>query len=176
MANPQMDNIFLNACKNGQKGIVETFVKKGGINYNKRDELGNTPLFYACLRGARDIARILIKSGADAALANNQNLSPLHAAAKSGNKEIMKLLTDAGADINATDTHGKSPLIYSLQGGKTEAANFMLSLGADKSIKDNEGHTALDYATARGLRDIIARLAGEEIGRASCRERVFLSV
>lgn len=29
-----MDHIFLNACKNGQKGIVEAFVKKGGIDYN----------------------------------------------------------------------------------------------------------------------------------------------
>ena len=49
-----MDNVFLNACKNGQKGIVEAFVKKGGIDFNKRDPLGNTPLFYAAVKGARD--------------------------------------------------------------------------------------------------------------------------
>ena len=32
-----MDNsmIFLNACKNGQKGVVEAFVKKGGLDFNK---------------------------------------------------------------------------------------------------------------------------------------------
>ena len=34
-----MDNnmTFLNACRNGQKGIVLIFLKKGGIDVNKRD-------------------------------------------------------------------------------------------------------------------------------------------
>jgi general stress protein 26 len=59
-----MDNIFLNACKNGQKGVVEAFVKKGGLNYNKRDQQGRSALFYACQRGARDIVKILIDNGA----------------------------------------------------------------------------------------------------------------
>jgi hypothetical protein len=87
-----------NAGKTAQKGIVETFFKKGGVNYNKRDELGNTTLFYACLKGARDIVKLLAANGADVTLANNENLTPLHGVAKSGNKEIMRILTDAGAE------------------------------------------------------------------------------
>ena len=41
-----MDNnmTFLNACRNGQKSIVQIFLQKGGINVNKRDAEGNTPL------------------------------------------------------------------------------------------------------------------------------------
>lgn len=33
-----MDNnqTFLNACRNGQKSIVQIFLKKGGIDINKR--------------------------------------------------------------------------------------------------------------------------------------------
>ena len=52
-----MDNnmTFLNACRNGQKGIVQIFLKKGGIDVNKRDAEGNTPLYHACLKGSRDI-------------------------------------------------------------------------------------------------------------------------
>ena len=52
-----MDNnmTFLNACRNGQKSIVQIFLKKGGIDVNKRDAEGNTPLYYACLKGFRDI-------------------------------------------------------------------------------------------------------------------------
>ena len=42
---------FLNACRNGQKSIVQIFLKKGGIDVNKRDAEGNTPLYYACLKG-----------------------------------------------------------------------------------------------------------------------------
>ena len=45
-----MDNnmTFLNACRNGQKGIVQIFLKKGGIDVDKRDVEGNTPLL-SCL-------------------------------------------------------------------------------------------------------------------------------
>ena len=48
-----MDNnmTFLNACRNGQKSIVQIFLKKGGIDVNKRDAEGNTPLYYGCRRG-----------------------------------------------------------------------------------------------------------------------------
>ena len=51
-----MDNnlTFLNACRNGQKSIAQIFLKKGGIDVNKRDAEGNTPLYYACLKGYRD--------------------------------------------------------------------------------------------------------------------------
>jgi len=54
---------FLNACRNGQKSIVQIFLKKGGIDVNKRDAEGNTPLYYACLKGLRDIVGLLLDSG-----------------------------------------------------------------------------------------------------------------
>ncbi|RZK75885.1 MAG: ankyrin repeat domain-containing protein, partial [Pedobacter sp.] len=87
-----MDNMFLNACKNAQKGIVQAFLKKGGINIDKRDSLGNTPLYYASSRGARDIVKLLLDAGADVNLANNSTEIPLHVASRSSNKDIIKLL------------------------------------------------------------------------------------
>ena len=86
-----MDNnmTFLNACRNGQKSIVQIFLKKGGIDVNKRDAEGNTPLYYACLKGFRDIVGLLLDSDADVSIANNCSETPLHAAARSGNKEII---------------------------------------------------------------------------------------
>lgn len=55
-----MDNnqTFLNACRNGQKSIVQIFLKKGGIDINKRDQEGNTALYYACQKGYRDIVAV----------------------------------------------------------------------------------------------------------------------
>ena len=102
-----MDNsmIFLNACKNGQKGVVEAFIKKGGLDFNKRDSLGNTALFYACMKGNKDIVKLLLSNGADSSLANNNSMLPLHAVSKSGNKEIISLLLNEGSDIYS---YGKS--------------------------------------------------------------------
>ena len=117
-----MDNnmTFLNACRNGQKGIVLIFLKKGGIDVNKRDAEGNTPLHYACLKGYRDIVNLLLDSEADATIANNLSETPLHAASRSGNKEIIGKLLQYGADIDATDSDGRTPLIRLLDNRRTD--------------------------------------------------------
>ena len=106
-----------------------TFLKRGGINVDKRDAGGFTPLHYACKKGARDIVRLLIDNQADVNLASNTSVTPLYFAATAGNQEIIQCLLDAGADINATDKEGKSVLIYSVLAKKVEAAKYLLAKG-----------------------------------------------
>ena len=74
-------------AETGRKSIVQIFLKKGGIDINKRDQEGNTALYYACQKGYRDIVALLLDNDADASCINNRSESPLHAAARSGNKE-----------------------------------------------------------------------------------------
>ena len=133
---------FLNACRNGQKSIVQIFLKKGGIDVNKRDAEGNTPLYYACLKGLRDIVGLLLDSDADVSIANNCSETPLHAAARSGNKEIIGKLVQYGADLDATDKEGCTPLIRLLDNKRSDAALFLIEQGADTEIADNSGHRA----------------------------------
>jgi uncharacterized protein len=156
-----MDNnqTFLNACRNGQKSIVQIFLKKGGIDINKRDQEGNTALYYACQKGYRDIVALLLDNDADASCINNRSESPLHAAARSGNKEILGKLLQKGADINVTDNEGRTPLICLLDNKRTDAALFLMDQGADTEVADASGHKAIDYATAHGLREVVARLS-----------------
>ncbi len=66
----QMDNMLLQACKNNQKSVVQMFLKRGGVDVNKRDESGNTPLIYSCMKNSRDLVKMLIEGGADVNLAN----------------------------------------------------------------------------------------------------------
>lgn len=155
--------IFLNACRNGQKNIVQILLKKGGIDLNKRDAEGNTPLYYACLKGYRDIVILLLDNGADAAVTNNRSESPLHAAARSGNKEIIsRLLVEKEIDLNTTDNEGRTPLLCLLDNKRTDAALFLVDKGADTDIADSTGHKAIDYATAHGLREVVSRLSIEK--------------
>ena len=78
----QLDNMLLQACKNNQKGVVQTFLKRGGVDVNKRDESGNTPLIYTCMKSARDLVKLLLDNGADISLGNQKNRMPLHFAAQ----------------------------------------------------------------------------------------------
>lgn len=159
----QLDNMLLQACKNNQKGVVQTFLKRGGIDVNKRDTSGNTPLIYACLKSARDIVRLLLDNGAEADLGNQKNRMPMHFAAEVGNIQIISMLVDAGADVNCTDNDGVTPLMLLAQNGKTDAALKLLkNPDIDISIKNNSGQMAIDYATSAGLRELVEVLSQEE--------------
>lgn len=159
----QLDNMFLQACKNNQKSVVQTFMKRGGIDMNKRDESGNTPLIYTCLKSARDLVKLLLDNGADANLANQRGRMPLHFAGESGNIQIISMLVEAGADVNCTDNNGVTPLMLLAQNGKTDAAlKFIQYPEIDISIKDNDGRMAIDYATSAGLRELVAALSQTE--------------
>ncbi|GFI48712.1 phosphocholine transferase AnkX [Lachnospiraceae bacterium] len=163
----QLDNMLLQACKNNQKTVVQTFLKRGGIDVNKRDESGNTPLIYACLKSARDLVKLLLDNGADAGLGNQKNRMPIHFAAEAGNFQIISMLCNAGADVNCTDNNGVTPLMLLAQNGKTDAALKLLqNPDIDISIKDNEGRMAIDYATSSGLRELVKALTLAEDAHA----------
>lgn len=160
----QLDNMLLQACKNNKKSMVQTFLKRGGIDVNKRDESGNTPLIYVCMKNARDLVKLLLDNGADAGLGNNQDRMPLHFAAETGNSEIISLLTAAGADVNCTDRNGVTPLMVMARHGRTDAAlKFIRNPDIDITLKDNDNCMAIDYATSSGLRELVKALsqAGE---------------
>lgn len=159
----QLDNMLLQACKNNQKSVVQTFLKRGGVDVNKRDESGNTPLIYVCMKNARDLVRLLLDNGADVNLGNQRNRMPLHFAAETGNSEVIGLLVGAGADVNCTDNNGVTPLMLMAQNGKTDAAiKFLQNPDIDISIKDNENRMAIDYATSAGLRELVKALSSAE--------------
>ena len=159
----QIDNMLLQACKNNQKSVVQAFLKRGGVDVNKRDEAGNTPLIYACLKSARDLVKLLLDNGADAGLANQKNRAPIHAAAEAGNFQIISMLIEAGADVNGADNDGTTPLMVLAQRGKTDAALKLLeNAKIDIHIKDNAGRMAIDFATASGLRELVKALSQAE--------------
>ena len=159
----QLDNMFLQACKNNQKSVAQTFLKRGGVDVNKRDESGNTPLIYACLKGARDLVKILLDNGADAGLGNQKNRTPLHFAAQSGNFQVMAMLLNAGADVNSTDNDGVTALMTLALNGKTDAAlKLMEHVEIDTGIQDNKGRKAIDYAASAGLRELVKALSQPE--------------
>ena len=81
----QLDNMLLQACRNNQRGVVQAFLKRGGVDVNKRDESGNTPLIYVCMKSARDLAKLLLDSGADVNLGNQKNRMPIHNSGEDGN-------------------------------------------------------------------------------------------
>ena len=89
-------------------------------------QLGITPLNWASLLGNVEIARMLIKKGADINGPNRDGVRPLHSAAFLGRTSIVELLLSKGADANAKNDKGETPLTSATTGD--EAIQFIAGL------------------------------------------------
>ncbi|OJI96951.1 hypothetical protein ASPVEDRAFT_158864, partial [Aspergillus versicolor CBS 583.65] len=85
-----------------------------------RDELGRSPLHWACATGKESIISLLLRHGADVNARSDGGWTPLHNACDRGSESIARRLLAAGAKINSQLLNGVSPLHLAAQGGHRE--------------------------------------------------------
>ena len=66
-----------------------------GVDVNKKDERGKTPLMYAIMYKQSEITLYLIRKGADYRALDDNGVSVLEYAEQSKSEEIIKLVKDA---------------------------------------------------------------------------------
>jgi ankyrin repeat protein len=125
---------------------------------NVTDELGETPLHIAAVRGYLQAASMLIAKGANVNAGDVRGLTPIHAAAWAGNNEIVEMLIDKGADINARDEDSVTPLHAAALAGRNETVALLIARGANVNVKNDEGMTPLHAAALAGDRETVALL------------------
>uniref|UniRef100_A0ABD2XMH3 Uncharacterized protein n=2 Tax=Trichogramma kaykai TaxID=54128 RepID=A0ABD2XMH3_9HYME len=115
-----------------------------------QDDEGNTPLHFAMCHVNREVARLLLRRGANPTLANKDGEIPLHIACFWYNDvESLRMLFELSNDkyhsvqLNAKGKRGMTPLNGALYFGYEEAAEFLLRQGADPQLTDELGNTAL---------------------------------
>ncbi|MCE5237172.1 ankyrin repeat domain-containing protein [bacterium] len=106
------------AVREGDLRLVQQRLDEG-VDPNKRDAKGSTPLSYALWRP--EIAALLIKRGA--------RPSSLHEAAAAGNLAAVRHLVARGASVNeALDEH--YPLYYAASSGDLDSVKYLVGQGA----------------------------------------------
>ena len=117
-----------------------------GTDINEKDNLlGQRPLHQAIADGHAEIAKLLIKSGADVNATNNFNTTPLMLAADKS-ESIVKLLIDKGANVNAKGTMGTTALHGAAYSGNKIVAELLIANGAEVNAKGMGFETPLDSA------------------------------
>jgi len=71
---------------------------------------GMTPLLYAARHDQVDVAKVLIKAGAEVNAREANGIWPLLMAISNDNMAVAKLLLEGGSDVNGQDWYGRSPL------------------------------------------------------------------
>ena len=89
------------AAYKGHVEAVRRLLQVPGIEFDKADTGGITPLSVAADGGYKDIVRLLLRKGADPNRENRAGVTPLHRACLYGYTGIAEMLLNAGADPDA---------------------------------------------------------------------------
>jgi ankyrin repeat protein len=125
-----------------------------GADINKKNESGDTYLYYALIPGHIEIAEFLIKHGADIKEKDKWGDTYLSKALESSRLEVAEFLIKHGADINEKDKWGDTYLSKALENSKLEVAEFLIKHGADIHYKEAFKSTPLCYVLSTGQFDI----------------------
>jgi ankyrin repeat protein len=152
------------AVRQGDIGKVRALLHDNPKIVNAKDDRGRTPLFFASMRGHREIAQLLIANGADVNARDAYGDPPLYHATLAGHREIVENLVHHGAEINEIMEEG-TPLSLAIYRGHIGVAELLIKMGADVNLKMKNGETVLHHAAEMGDRAIIEVLvkAGAEV-------------
>jgi ankyrin repeat protein len=105
-----------------------------------------TPLQVSLRRGHAEVARVLLKHGADTKPRDELDLSPLEQVVLEGHVELTQVLLEHGADANAQDKEWSTPLYLASCWGDPAVAQILLSHGADVTAQCENNETPLHRA------------------------------
>lgn len=149
------------AAKKGDVEQVKRLVENGkDIESNDYNE--GTPLVVACRNSKHDIARYLLKNGANPnAECRLNGCLALNYITSKGDIEMVKLLVEGGADIDTigySNFHG-APLRHSIYCGFFDISEYLIENGADVNYQSGEyGYTPLHAACYWGNIDLVRKL------------------
>ena len=145
---PRMD-VWTEAKEGNVKAVRQHI--GDGLDVNKKDTNGFTPIHHAAKYGQNDIIIILVNSGANInATRNNtkrRGITPLHDA---NQKSTVELLIEKGANVNSKCDNGSTPLHSAAITGNIHKAEILISNDSDvnaiRNGAQNKGATPLDLS------------------------------
>ncbi len=138
---------------------VQTLLEKYDFDLDTRDANGRTPLHRACLNSVyENVVAVLIDSGADVNIADNDGVTPLMTAVSHSSVKAVRALLDAGADVSVVNADEKQVLhevSYALLTAEVaEVVRLLIEAGACLDCPDPVGDTPLHYALRANNEDI----------------------
>lgn len=127
------DRALHHAALSGLKHLV-CILLQYGHNVNARERInGKTALHYA---KSKEIARILLASGAIVDARDRNDETPLHEAIRSKREGVVSILLERGANPNAVMRDQRSPLQIAIENNFAKAIKYLLEHGAGRKLVD----------------------------------------
>jgi ankyrin repeat protein len=155
------DARLADAARNRDKATVRSLLKqRPDLNaLNAPDAEGMTALHWAAHWDDLETARLLLRAGANAKIANRYGVTPLHEACTVSNVAMIEALLKAGADPNASFGDGETPLMTAARTGNVDAVKLLLTFGGNVDAREAwRGQTALMWAAAENHAAVVKLL------------------
>jgi len=111
---------------------------------------GRSACWIAASFGHLGCLKLLIKEGANVALADKAGVTPLMIAAKNGHDHCIMLLIEAGAHIEDLDTYGNSACLFAAYNGHKDCLEQLLRTGANHSVANKNYKATPCIAAVQG--------------------------
>jgi hypothetical protein len=125
---------------------------------DEKSKLGRTALIIACGKGDVKIAEVLLESGANPTMRDNDERTAVYQASCKGHSDIVQLLLKWNAEITIPNKIGSTPIFTASLSGHLDVARLLFEKGADMTIPDNDGWTPLLAASSKGHLEIVRLL------------------
>ncbi|WAR23175.1 ANK3-like protein [Mya arenaria] len=120
----------------------------------KRKDNGDTALHVACRRRDMELARLIVESGANVDLKNNDGQSPLHISAFEGDEAMLKYLLLNRASPYLADKLERSPVHLAAERGHTHIVDMLLDkYKSSLAARTKDGNTLMHIASTFGHPD-----------------------
>jgi ankyrin repeat protein len=130
-----------------------------GLDVNKADDEGRTPLMMAAFDGLADVAGLLLENDAEINQRDGNGRTALMYASSGPFRETVDLLLEQGAEVNTADSvESWTALMFAAAEGHQDVVESLLRHGADLNATDQDGEAAIEHARQRGQSEIVALL------------------
>jgi ankyrin repeat protein len=138
------DTAFMIANRRDNSAVVELFLDNGLQLEARYMADSNTALTLAVDHGSINVAKLLLKRGADVHAVNDGGNTPLHLAVCNNIPELISLLLQSGADVNARSSAGYTPISFTVSAPISKmSCQLLLDAGADLTTTTAKGLTLL---------------------------------
>lgn len=160
---PGNNAVFSKAAEKGYKDIVQILISHRSVDFDGRNENGETALALASQNGHSDIVKMLLDYNADAE-AESYGATPLTWAARNNRLDVVKLLCEQGkADPNVgnlTSQTDQPPLWHAVcaSKGSIDMVKYLLESGADPNRSSKTETSPLQEAVLREFESVVSIL------------------
>ena len=146
--------------------VVEVLID-AGADIEAKDDVGYSPIRWACIHGYIAVVKVLLKAGAKVCHADNEgDYTCLDLAANNGRTETVRYLASLReVDVNHQGFQNRTALHIAVSNGRVNVVEVLIDAGADIEAKDVKGLTPLHYACDAGKLEIVQMLveAGADV-------------